>query len=513
MASVNQTGASSIDQRGLAAAQSRTLLWFTLGAAASLLAVDARWDVPLAAWFAPVLLLRFSRTSEWPIAIGGIVIASTLQIAAYIFEMGAPFSTTGITLCLILGALFAVPYVIDRLFAQRLGDIERLFLLPVAAVLIEFLAASLLPVGASIGTRAITQSGNLELMQITSLVGPYSIGFLIALAATVANHIWESPTQKSWLAYGGSFAAVLLVVLAFGQVRLAFASNAAAGDTVKIAGIVPRQALHDPAWAVSVTKYPPTEQTREDLTTPQMKALYADLQDELLADSRAAATSGAKIILWSETAAPVLEADKSVLLQKVSELTKNKGVYVNAAIGVHYARNETFLFGPDGEQNWHYRKNHPVPGMEPVEPFRNDVPLVTTPYGRLTNIICYDADFPALARVRADIMLLPGMDDPNMAYVHTMRMARLRSIENGYSLVRIDYNGVSAAFDPYGRVLAMLDTTPGRAYTMLVDVPIKGVPTLYSRIGDLFAWICIFATLGLCLISFVRPTRRAMRLD
>ena len=151
--------------------------------------------------------------------------------------------------------------------------------------------------------------------------------------------------------------------------------------------------------------------------------------------------------------------------------------------------------------------------MEPVEPFRNDVPLVTTPYGRLTNIICYDADFPALARVRADIMLLPGMDDPNMAYVHTMRMARLRSIENGYSLVRIDYNGVSAAFDPYGRVLAMLDTTPGRAYTMLVDVPIKGVPTLYSRIGDLFAWICIFATLGLCLISFVRPTRRAMRLD
>lgn len=508
MASANQTGTPGIGQQGLAAIKSRPLLWFALGTAVSLLAVDARWDVPLAAWFAPVLLLRFSRISRAPSAIGGILIASTLQIAAYIYEMGAPFSTTGITLCLILGALFAVPYAIDRLFAERLSNIARLFLLPAAAVFIEFLAASFLPVGASIGTRAITQSGNLELMQIISLVGPYSIGFLIALAATVANHIWESPTQKTWLGYGGSFAAVVLAVLAFGQVRLTIASNATAGETVKVAGIIPRKALHDSAWAVSVDKYPPTDQTRADLATPQMQALYAKLQDELLADSHAAAISGAKIILWSETAAPVLEADKDTLLQKVSELAKNKGVYVNAAIGVHYARNETFLFDPDGNQNWHYRKNHPVPGMEPVEPFKNAAPVVTTPYGRLTNVICYDADFPALARVPADIMLLPGMDDPNTAYVHTMRMARLRAIENGYSLVRTDFYGVSAAFDPYGRVLAMLNTTPGKAYTMLVDVPTKGVTTFYGRTGDFFAWICVLAMFGLCLTGVLHPVRR-----
>jgi apolipoprotein N-acyltransferase len=483
----------------------QNLLWFTVGTLVSLFAVDAKWDIPLAAWIAPILLLRFSRTSGRLGAIGGVLAASTLQFATYSFEMGAPFSAVSVTFCLVLGAAFAIPYVLDRLLDERLSNVGRLFLMPVAAVLIEFGAASLLPVGASIGTRAITQSENLALMQIISVFGPYSIGFLIALAATVANHIWKNPTRETLLGYGGPFVAALLAILTFGQARLMYAGTITPAETVKIAGIVPRMALHEPAWAVSMDKYPASAQTRAELATPQMKALYAKLQDELLADTRAAAKSGAKVIFWSETAAPLVEADKDALLQKVSTLAREEGVYVNAAIGVPYERNETFLMGPDGKQIWHYQKNHPVPGMEPNAPFKNDVPVVDTPFGRLTNVICYDGDFPSLNRVPADIMLVPGMDTPDMAYVHTMRMTRLRTIENGYSMVRTDYNGVSAAFDRFGRVLGMLNTQAGKAYTMIVEVPTKGVPTLYSQTGDLFVWLCALAMLGLCAIGVVRP--------
>jgi apolipoprotein N-acyltransferase len=508
MAIASELEAKDIRARG-AALPSHQLLWFVLGLAASLLAVDARWDLPLAAWIAPVLLLRFSRTSCPASAIVGIIFASTLQIAAYIYEMGAPFSVTGITLCLVLGLAFAIPYVLDRLFAQRLGEVGRLFLLPVAAVMIEFGAADMLPVGASIGTRAITQSENLALMQIISVFGPYVIGFIIALAATVANHIWDNPGHQAALRYGGAFAALLLAILIFGEARLAYWDINSLGDTVKIAGIVPSMARHEPAWPVSMADYPPSAQVRSGLATSQMKTVYTENQNALLDASRAAARSGAKIILWSETAAPTLDADKSRLLENVAALAREQGVYVNAAIGVPYERNETFLFGPDGHQDWHYRKNHPVPGMEPNAPFKNDVPVINTPFGRLTNVICYDGDFPALTRVAADIMLLPGMDTPDMGYVHTMRMARLRAIENGYSLVRTDYYGVSAVFDPFGRVLAMLNTTPGGAYAMIADVPVKGVRTIYAQIGDLFPWLCVLATLSLCGFAAARAVARS----
>ena len=209
--------------------------------------------------------------------------------------------------------------------------------------------------------------------------------------------------------------------------------------------------------------------------------------------------------MWSETAAPVLEEDKTALLQKISAAARVDGLYIDAAIGVPFERNETYLFAPDGTQLWHYRKNHPVPGLEPVAPFQNAVPVVTTPFGRLANVICYDGDFPALTRVAADILLLPGWDWPAMGYTHTIKMARLRAVENGYSLVRVDFEGLSGAFDPYGRLLAMQDTLPGESHAMIVDVPAKRVATFYSRTGDVFAWLCLAIALGLCSLGIVRP--------
>ncbi len=486
-------------------APARSWLWLCLGAAVSLLAVNGRLDVPLAAWIAPALLLRFSRTSRPAVAIIGLVCAAGLQMAIYMIEGAVPFTPIAIVLCLALGLLFATPYILDRLVGGRLNAPLRLLLMPLAWGLTEFAAASLLPVGTAIGTRAVTQAENLALMQVTSLLGPYAIGFLIALVATTVNQVWESPSRRTLIRYGGSTAAVLAVVLAFGGARLTLSSAAAPGSTVKIAGVVPPTALRAPAWAgVSMANWPPSAAARAGVATPQARAAYALVQDRLLADTQAAARSGARIVQWSETGAPVLEADKPALLARVADLARAEGVYINAALGVPFERNETYLFAPDGRQVWHYRKNHPVPFMEPVAPTRNAPPVADTPFGVLSTIICYDGDFPPLARIRADILLLPAWDWPEMGYIHTMRMARLRSIENGYSMVRVAYQGVSGAFDPYGRVLASQNTLPGGASTMLVDVPTRGVRTLYGMTGDLFAWLCVLATLGLVGLGIAR---------
>jgi apolipoprotein N-acyltransferase len=403
-----------------------------------------------------------------------------------------------------LAVIFAIPYVLDRLFVERLNAIGRLLLFPAAAAAIEFIVGALSPVGTSMNLRAFTQTENLALVQIIALAGPYAIGFLIACCAAVVNHIWE--TRETALRWGGTFLAVLAAIMIFGEVRLAIAGWGSAGATVTVAGITPSAALRlDARKPVTMGNYPPSAETQAAVATPHMRALYASVQNELLANTRTAAKAGAKIVVWSETGAPVVEADKRVLLGEVAAVARAEHVYVDAAIGVPFERNETYLIAPDGRVQWHYRKNHPVPGLEPVAPFKNDAPVVATPYGRLSNVICYDADFPALTRTPADIMLLPGWDWPEMGYAHTMNMARLRAIENGYSLIRVDFIGVSAAFDAYGRVLAMQDTLPGQSHMMIADLPIKGVSTLYSRTGDVFAWLCIAAVLGLCAYGAVYP--------
>lgn len=48
-----------------------------------------------------------------------------------------------------------------------------------------------------------------------------------------------------------------------------------------------------------------------------------------------------------------------------------------------------------------------------------------------------------------------------------------------------------------GRALARNDHFTAQEPVMVSDVPTEGVPTIYSRIGDAFAWICVAALVWL----------------
>lgn len=505
---MNETSSASVvpHPSEAAAEVTRPWAWLAVGVAMSLLASGGRWNVALAAWIAPILLLRFYRSGKAGIAIAAIIAISCVQIAWWNLETGVPPSPSSGALTIAIGLLYAIPFVLDRVTGPSLGPWGRIALLPAAMAATEFAVGAVLPVGTSVGMRAITQSENLALLQIISLTGPYVIALLIGCAATIANHIWEARTPQALLRKGGLFAATLLVILAAGQSRLTFGANIGA-PTVKIAGITPPMALRDAAnGLVSMSSFPPSADALAATRTPAARAANAAILDTLLEDSRKAAKAGAQIVIWSETAAPVIAEDKPALLRRAAALAREERIYLNVAVGVAFERNETFLIAPDGTIQWHYRKNHPVPGMEPVAPFANAPPLEHTPFGRLSNIICFDADFPALARIDADILIVPAWDWPEIAIAHTMHMARLRAIENGYSLVRVDYNGTSAVFDPMGRIVARQDTTTGGAHMMMADVQVSGTATLYGRVGDLFAWLCVLFS-GV-LVAFARRRYR-----
>ena len=70
-------------------------------------------------------------------------------------------------------------------------------------------------------------------------------------------------------------------------------------------------------------------------------------------------------------------------------------------------------------------------------------------------------------------------------------MAVFRAIENGMSLVRQVEGGESIAVDPYGRVLAQTNFFGSTDRTLVAQVPVKHVPTLYTSIGNWFEWLLL----------------------
>src|SRR5262249_23678551 len=129
------------------------------------------------------------------------------------------------------------------------------------------------------------------------------------------------------------------------------------------------------------------------------------------------------------------------------------------------------------------------------------LPRLDTPFGRLSAIICADADHPRLfaqtGALGADIVIDPSEDWRAIDPWHT-RMASFRAVEQGVTLVRQTSYGLSAVFDARGVQLASMDHFGSDDHVLVAAVPMAaGVRTVYARFGDWFAWLCVAAVVFL----------------
>jgi apolipoprotein N-acyltransferase len=117
-------------------------------------------------------------------------------------------------------------------------------------------------------------------------------------------------------------------------------------------------------------------------------------------------------------------------------------------------------------------------------------------------------DFPDLGREYAgvDVLLVPAWDFTADAWLHS-RMAMLRGVENGYSIVRSARNGVLTVSDAYGIVSNQAPSGPQTAYRVRARRTNLG-PTLYSRMGDAFGW-SMLAIAALLIAWTIWARRRA----
>jgi apolipoprotein N-acyltransferase len=483
-------------------------MWLAL-AGLLLLFANGAYAIPLAAWLAPLFLLRFVRTGRtWVV----LPVAWALLSATFMFQFRGMIPFPAVLYYLFVGLFggsLLIPYLLDRWLTPRLDGLAATLVFPVGWAAVEYLRA-FSPV-ATWGATAYSQHGDLPLMQIGSITGLWGITFLIGWFAAVGNQLWQERTPRlAAAAFAGTLAAVLLL----GGARLAF--EAPSAPSVRVASLSPVPGGVK-VNADALARVSADQGTSEDLE--ELHQWSEALADDLVARSEREARAGARIIFWGEANCKVLKEDESALIERGRALARKYQVYLGMGLGTWNRgaakplENKIVLLTPAGDVAWEYFKTHPVPGGEAAISMLDDgrLPLLETPYGRLSSVICFDADFPQLLAqagdMRADILLDPSNDWPAIDPLHTW-MASFRAIEQGVNVIRQTSNGLSAAYDYQGRVLAAVDYYHTDDPVMIAHVPMRGVRTIYSNVGDAFAWVCLGALALLTLWAW----RSAQRL-
>ncbi|GAA2682265.1 nitrilase-related carbon-nitrogen hydrolase [Nonomuraea recticatena] len=488
-------------------------LWLALGA--GLLPFTTFQSViPAAAWLAPILLLRFARTQR---ALVALPVLALVGYGATLVAMRGLWTPPALYLWALPGLAIVLPYAADLLAARRLRGPLHTLVFPAVETATAFLLS--LDQGsafASWGTPGYTQVTNLSLAQVVSITGVWGLSFLILWTAPVVNHLWERrPARPLAMPY----CVVLLAVLVYGGTRLALFPTSptlpASSATVPMAGLAPDRELDKAREAAAVRSGPRTEPERNRL----FRLHLTPVLDDLFTRTRQAARAGAKIVAWSEAAGYVFKEEEAAFLQRATAVAREEGIYLAVGVivilptaGDPTNENRTILIDPSGDVRWDYAKATRVPGDgNALGP--GVLPIVDTPYGRLSTVICFDADFPWLVRqagrANVDVLLVPSSDWGPIGPVHA-DMAVIRAIENGVSILRPTRRGISIAIDSQGRTLAMADYFVGDDQTMTVSMPTAGTPTPYAVAGDAAGWASIA---GLVILGGVAllPRRRKTR--
>ena len=203
--------------------------------------------------------------------------------------------------------------------------------------------------------------------------------------------------------------------------------------------------------------------------------------------------------------APSYEWDVVLGLQRVAQMSRVWLVVGLNQIGRTPKRNIAVVFAPDGKIAASYAKHHLIPSLEWDYKAGSKPAIFDAPWGRTAVLISQDLDFPETARELAahDVLLVvaPASDWQGSEVIH-QRMAVVRAVESGFSLVRAARGGMLSANDSRGRQIVASEPVNGEDMMATADLPIGTGPTLYSRTDDWFGRLCqVFAILLLLLLA------------
>jgi len=468
-------------------------LWLIIGFI-FLIFSNGIWKIiPIATWLAPVFLIRFLRTQS---KLKGLLLFVPVYFIAWIIMVYGLYSGmpawVSIISGLVYGIVFFLPYLADRFISPKIKGFLSTLVFPLAVVTIEFIMS--IPPANSWFSLAYTQYGNLPLMQLVSITGIWGISFLITWFASIVNWAWEHKFSLPIIWKGISlYFGIFIVILLLGGAYLTFLP--ADSDTVRVAAITRSFDMDIEA-----------KECKGDV--PCLQKLFNRSLDEFLQDSKKAASFGAEIIMWQENGLAAYHYNEEEYVAKGSEFAIQEEVYL--LMGMYMLsenrtvdENKAFLITPSGQVS-EYLKNYVIPGDNHIVG-DGKVLIQDSDYGRLATIICQDTHVIPFVRqagkANVDIMLIPNHNYESVT-PYIARMPSFRAIENGFSMIRADYHGLSTAVDYHGNILSQMNDFTTEERIMIADIPKQGIKTIYSQIGDLFAWLCVLGFLIMIGLSF-----------
>jgi len=449
----------------------------------------------------------------------GAYVALTATGAIMLLPVLAPFpesSANTVLICiasLVSGAVLLVPYAIDRYLSNGLQPFAASLVFPTAYVAKEYFL-SLGPFG-SWGAAGYSQYGALPLLQLLAVTGLSGIAFLMSWFASVCALIrQEGLGPRRVRSTAALCAGLIVVVIVAGGARMALFPPSSA--TVRVAALTSRPVDGESRAGATIPEFDAaaSARMRRGGATIRDKEIFrrwsATVRSDLLARTDMEMRAGAKIVLWGEGNAQLVREDETAFIRQAADLASSRGAYLGIGLVVWELgsrwpmENKFVMVQPDGKV-WEYLKSFPVPVLE--LPFmaqgEGRLPRIDTAFGRFSAMICADADYPRLAAqagaMRVDLLFVPANDWSAIDPWHT-QMASFRAIEQGFSLVRPTSRGLSAAFDYQGRPLSATDYFHTTSYAAVADMPTKGVATIYSLLGDWFAWTNIVGLAALFLL-------------
>lgn len=464
--------------------QKKLLFAYLLGILGCILLFFIGWEynIPIMSWAAfPLLIFSFRSIKKWymtlPLVLLMVIVRFFSIVGGWDMELWLMLVFSVVVLAPLLAGLY-----LDRLYINRLNPILATLVFPCTYIVLDFFV-TFTNLGMTFSI-AYSQSTFLELVQITSLFGSWFAGFMAVWFAPVAVLFASNirnlvPVFKPVAIYS----ILLVLVISFGCFRLVF--NRPQSQTVRIASItVPHSQDY---WTITDNNTPRADSIKN-------KSEMENIQQNLFNLSQRAVDYGAKVIFWSEGNCPMYEDQYDAFLEKAESFARDNHVYfMPSCVELLYDKtknnNLAVMINPDGKIEYRYEKT--------ISWYPSDsdgkIPVIDTPYGKISTAICFDMDYPDLiSQARdADIMLVPAFDTQKIADFHT-RVSFLRGIENGFSVVRQANAGASISADYMGNTITYQNYFYTDTRIMISDVPTKGVWTLYGSTGEIFLWI-VFA--------------------
>lgn len=454
---------------------------------------NGRWILPIAAFIAPIFLIRFLRFHKPIKGLLFLVIAGFVS-NIFIWKDMMPISGPIYYILMLMMSIFtALTFIIDRIYSQQLKGIVSTLVFPCVYVLMEFITVSANPSG-SYGMLAHTQS-SLPFLQLLSITGIWGVTFVILWTASVINWLWDHDFDKHVLRQSlWVYAVPVLIILLYGQIRLAQQTTE---DTVRIASIY----------------IPKDEQQRIYNDSPE--SINEQINSSFLDYCHIAALSRAKLVFGVESIINLTSDEEGEFIERAKEIAIKDSIYIGLPMLVYPINSSQTLpmtkitwISPQGEILFTYCKAKPTPG----EGSYGDgiIRYFDSPYGRIGSAICFDMNFPSLLHqvhsMHIDIMTVPGNDWKEISPYHTY-VASFRAIEQGFHLVRAASQGLSASFTNRGQLISSQDYYASNDAILYSDVPMKGESTVYSVVGDVFAWLCILFFISISIFVLIKRVR------